>query len=684
MDRLIPGYAALVEQELDRLAGTYRLDRLPWAPAIAAGAIHVVDTRQVAEAWANRLHNERISLLGVDTEFAFDGPEIELRNGDQFVDLATIRPQVCSIAAWCAEDPTAGDKGDPLIRLLFDLRRTEVLPALRDIFQLHVPWVAHEGKAELHCLWACGIEPTEHLLIDTFITAACLNLGRFHRRQSAADPEEAIARDRKLKAKAAHVTSLVGQCAHYGFPHPFAQLKDQMRREFMELGPNDPLDEQKITYAVSDAEYALRVHLAQAEDVHRQGLAPHLAAIEWPLVGVIARMEMAGLPFDSERADRYRELCRSIAAEMARRLSHHGIKPGSRDSFLKVMNAAGLIPYFLRDGKPSTKQETLRVCERLGLHDAIQPFRLHLYFSRLADSDFLSGRLVGADGRVRGSLYQIGAVSGRIASSKPNSIGLDGRLRPVVVARPGHVLIEVDKSQIEVGIAGAEWDDPALIELFNKGDAYANIAQSFYRDQLTSEERSLTSTTFKDARPDLRNQVKTLVLGILYGRGARSIATAFGCSLDHAEAELLRFFDHFPRARDNAERAVRASLRRGWGLTSTGLRRHVERGGTQFRNALRNHPIQGSAAAIFKAALIRIDRYYRGTPTRLLLPRHDSALLETPEGTEQEVSATCTTFMVMEVRAVYPQLRPRVKSKDGRSWPTDQTLEDYYSAECPG
>src|SRR5947209_2250975 len=109
MDRLIPGYIALVEQERDRLAGIYRLERLPWAPAATAGAIHVVDTRKGAEAWAERLFDERISLLGVDTEFSFDGPEIELRNLDPFVDLATIRPQVCTIAAWCGAGPAAGE-----------------------------------------------------------------------------------------------------------------------------------------------------------------------------------------------------------------------------------------------------------------------------------------------------------------------------------------------------------------------------------------------------------------------------------------------------------------------------------------------------------------------------------------------------------------------------------------------
>src|SRR4051794_26459301 len=120
MNYLLPGYAAQAELELARQAAALKLDRLPWAPAFSAGAIHVVETREAAEAWVDRLHDERISMIGVDTEFAFDGPVIELRNGKPFVDLATIRPQVCTVVAWCGAG-RRGEEASHLIPLLFDL-----------------------------------------------------------------------------------------------------------------------------------------------------------------------------------------------------------------------------------------------------------------------------------------------------------------------------------------------------------------------------------------------------------------------------------------------------------------------------------------------------------------------------------------------------------------------------------
>src|SRR5207253_2967722 len=97
----------------------------------------------------------------------------------------------------------------------------------------------------------------------------------------------------------------------------------------------------------------------------------------------------------------------------------------------------------------------------------------------------------------------------------------------------------------------------------------------------------------KKARPDLRNKVKTLVLGVLYGRGAAGVAEAFGCPLAHAEAELGRFFDRFPGARDGAARAVESSLRRGYGLAAAGLVRPVEPGGARSRPPRRHRPHPG-------------------------------------------------------------------------------------------
>src|SRR5262249_38315615 len=145
-----------------------------------------------------------------------------------------------------------------------------------------------------------------------------------------------------------------------------------------------PLDSDLIDYAVSDAEYALRLHLAQGPDVQRLGLAPHLAAVEWPLVGTVARMERAGLPVSTSKMAEYRGLCLQIVEVLAERLVGHGITPGSAKSFLEEMGRLGLLESFRRKGKLSTRQQVLREAEAKQLPPAVRLFRLHRYFVRLA------------------------------------------------------------------------------------------------------------------------------------------------------------------------------------------------------------------------------------------------------------------------------------------------------------
>ena len=191
----------------------------------------------------------------------------------------------------------------------------------------------------------------------------------------------------------------------------------------------------------------------------------------------------------------------------------------------------------------------------------------------------------------------------------------------------------------------------------------------------------MSSQGFKEAQPKLRAKIKTLVLGILYGRGAAGIAASFGCSVEHAEEELRRFFYHFSEARDNAALAVRTSLARGYGVSTTGLRRFIESGNPRMQNAMRNFPVQSVAAAIFKSALCRVDGYLRGTRVQILLPRHDSILLLVPVEMEKSIIDAATTIMIGVVRDIYPQLQPRVDAKSGCHWPTTITLDAYHQKE---
>jgi len=103
-------------------------------------------------------------------------------------------------------------------------------------------------------------------------------------------------------------------------------------------------------------------------------------------------------------------------------------------------------------------------------------------------------------------------------------------------------------------------------------------------------------------------------------------------------------------------------------------------------NFLINTPIQGSAAVVFKHALVLPDRQFRRTRTLLVLPVHDSILIECDLDELDQVARVAECLMQLAVRTYYPALQPRVDinkvdptcwNKDGHSDSLQRFLEDH-------
>jgi DNA polymerase-1 len=112
---------------------------------------------------------------------------------------------------------------------------------------------------------------------------------------------------------------------------------------------------------------------------------------------------------------------------------------------------------------------------------------------------------------------------------------------------------------------------------------------------------------------------------------------------------------------------------RGYATTITGLRRHrVGRGapGSWEKNWARNHPVQGSAAAAFKLAGIRLDKLYPAYNAKLIIPMHDAYVFEAPVDQLQAVGKLTERVLCEAVQELFPVLRPRaeINNKHPECW----------------
>jgi uracil-DNA glycosylase family 4 len=127
---------------------------------------------------------------------------------------------------------------------------------------------------------------------------------------------------------------------------------------------------------------------------------------------------------------------------------------------------------------------------------------------------------VDEDGKLRTTFNLNGTSTGRLSSSGPNLQNVPDashtgiEIRGGFIAEPGRVFVEADYKQLEVRIAAWLADDDAMREVFESGrDPHQEIAFSIYRkpkEEITHYMRWLA---------------KNILFGLLYGRGAESVAT---------------------------------------------------------------------------------------------------------------------------------------------------------------
>jgi DNA polymerase-1 len=659
---------------------------MPRETAFYLEHVNVVSTTSEARAMTELAEQRPLGWIGFDTEFKFDWAPLWIDKRTTIHDLHSTHPLLLSLAM--VEPDPAGDAR--VYRFVVDLRRPEVLPSLKTVLGLPCCFVAHFARAEFCCLWKLGL-PEPRWLWDTLVCEQALSLGRTHkryRRRATDDDLDEVRAGEAARSEEESYLSLVATCRRRGVDYPYEGAKDRLQRSFRDHPDAAPFSPEQLDYSVADAVAVAKLYPRQLAKATLEGVLDHLKAVEMPWVVTNARMTWRGVRVDSEKCARVLLACDRHLAVLRPRLAELGVANVRSHPQLKAYFAQhGLLELFRRGHRYSFDKEQLsQYGERHGAIALIHSTRRVL---DLQGERILGGELVGSDGRVHPDHRQLGAHTGRQTSRWPNVLGLGKVFRPLIIPEPGRGIGEVDLSQIEVGIAAAVYGDRNLIEMFNTGDVYSAMAQRFYGGRLAEEDRRLDSVEFKRKHRDLRDRMKICTLGIIYGLTAHGLGKHLGVSEGEAARLLVTFMGMFPDLKRALTRAAEIGAIRGYATTATGLRRHRRNLGTGVsrweQNWLINHPVQGTAAALFKVAGNRLDRLYQPHDAWLILALHDAFIFESPLASIQEVAELTSRVMREAIQEAYPLLRPGVEvnierphcwNKDGHDDSIDRWIED--------
>jgi DNA polymerase-1 len=283
----------------------------------------------------------------------------------------------------------------------------------------------------------------------------------------------------------------------------------------------------------------------------------------------------------------------------------------------------------------STDAATLE--ELRGIHPIVESVITYRELSKLLNTyvEVLPTLVDANTGRVHTSFMQTGTATGRLSSRDPNLQNIpirtvEGkRVRAAFVAKPGHVLLSADYSQIELRMLAHLTNDPNLCEAYRAGeDIHASTAMAIFgvsRSQVTS---------------DMRRQAKVVNFGVLYGMTAFRLARDLGIERSAAKTFIDGYFGLYSTVKDWIDAVVQQARTEGAVHTISGRRRvipgigsgdHTERQMAE-RMAV-NSPVQGSAADLIKIAMVRLHRRIQNEqlPLKILLQVHDELVLECPE-----------------------------------------------------
>lgn len=433
--------------------------------------------------------------------------------------------------------------------------------------------------------------------------------------------------------------------------------------------------------------------LSEVEWVHGKTMLEYFNEVDVRITEIICKMERKGMHLDLAFMAEMAERCLQDLEEMnAKALEWAGcpMNIGSGPQLVKLLYGKG--PQVVNDSgnkKKGRKRSTFTIMGRgwpvLRTTEADGPstkaehlleLRRHLEKMKvpgeeLAGFDWIleykkyekqrNTYLVGLaeraiNSRVHGRINQIGTTSSRFSSSDPNLQNQPTgekdvyNIRDCFTAPPGHLLLVADWKNLEYRLLAHYSQDPKLLRVFGEGldmhsftgyNIFPHIKHEVDERFGGPTKEALDWVAQDSSTKDERKKAKTLNFEIIYGVGHKKLADQLRISFDAAKGMIDGWFRSYPYVKAWMTRLLHHYREHGWARMIDGRMRHADmvrlnhkdygpRG--EEERSLINAVIQGSASAMAKRSMIRIDecKPLRELGYEMIMQVHDEIIGECP------------------------------------------------------
>jgi DNA polymerase-1 len=374
-----------------------------------------------------------------------------------------------------------------------------------------------------------------------------------------------------------------------------------------------------------------RVH--QVRSLYQQ-LVPRLAVdgldwayrhVELPVVQPTADMVLNGVrvnPDVLEHLQASSEAQMAIAKHQLREIVGRDINPDAAAELSRLLYQELALPVVAttKTGQPSTAT----------LHPVVAIILRYRQYKPVFDAAVqLLQHMDPHSHRIHSQLDPLGAATGRFSCSQPNLQALPSQVMEAIQSDPGHVLISADISQCELRVLAHFSQDSGLLDAYTS-DVDVDIHRRTSAAVLGIAQQAVTAE-------QRQHFGKTINFQIIYGTTAQGLSQTLDVPVDQAQALLAAYFRAYPGVLAWINNVQGIARNYGSVRTFAGRIRHLpgiwSSDAGDVSHALRqavNTVIQGTAADLIKLAIARLHTALP-TQVRMLLPVHDSVLLDVPE-----------------------------------------------------
>ena len=250
---------------------------------------------------------------------------------------------------------------------------------------------------------------------------------------------------------------------------------------------------------------------------------------------------------------------------------------------------------------------------------------------------------------VHTTFNQYGARTGRFSSSDTitkinlqNIPSHEKRIRKIFRARDGYKLVGGDFSQIEPRVLAFVSGDEHMMAAYREGkDLYAIMGSKVYGLPYDDCREFYPDGRVNPEGKERRTTMKSVLLGIMYERGAAAIGEQFDKGAQWAQELIDNFYRSFPKVAQLRLKIEKLAEEYGYVTTICGRKRRLpdmqlsDHDDYRYQEAHRqslNSVIQGSSADIMKLAMIAIynDPRYKELDCHMVITVHDELIMEVP------------------------------------------------------